>query len=65
MDAIVNLLPKAWQPYAKSVVASLGTIISLLVVVLPDAPKWLSIVVAAATALGVYGVPNKPVPPVE
>lgn len=66
MDAIVNLLPKPWQPYAKSVVAALGTVVMVLVMVFPDnAPRWVSVVIAVATTLGVYGVPNKPAEPVE
>lgn len=62
MDALIALLPVAWRPYAKSVAAALGTIVSVLAVVMPaaDAPRWVAVVISAATALGVYAVPNAP-----
>lgn len=66
MEAIIALLPAAWRPYAKSVAAALGTLVSVLAVVMPaaDAPRWVAVVISAATALGVYAVPNtvKPEP---
>jgi hypothetical protein len=52
------LLPSAWRPYAKTVVASLGLILSALAVALPDVPEWVPVGVSLLTALGVYAQPN-------
>lgn len=52
------LIPAAWRPYAKAVVASLGLVLSALAVALPETPEWLPVAVAFLTALGVYAQPN-------
>lgn len=45
--------------YAKTLVAAAGAAASVLTALNVHAP-WVSAVAAAATALGVYAVPNKP-----
>ena len=47
---------------AKFWVALLGTIVAAVLVGWPDAPRWLVIVSAALTAVGVYLVPNEQPP---
>lgn len=59
---IVSLLPLSWRDKAKAVVALLGAVLGVAVTVVPNSPAWLTTVVALATALGVYGVPNVQVP---
>lgn len=56
------LLPEAWQPYAKSVVAAIGLILSAVAVAIPNAPDWVSVAIAFLTALGVYAQPNAEAP---
>lgn len=57
LDTVVNYLPVAWRPRAKAVIAALGALAVTLSVVLPDAPRWLTVLLAALTALGVYQTP--------
>ena len=57
MNPLLSLLPPAARPYAKSVIAALGLVLSVLAVVTPAA-SWLPVVIQIATVLGVYGVPN-------
>lgn len=53
-------------PWAKSVVAVVGAVaLALKEAAVPLPPGWdtaVTIVIAAATALGVYAVENKPLP---
>ncbi|WP_454051458.1 DUF7439 family protein [Cellulomonas sp. Marseille-Q8402] len=53
------LLPAAWRPYAKTVVAALGTVLSVLAVTLTAVPPWVAVATNLLTALGVWGVPNR------
>lgn len=57
MQALVGILPAAWQSRAKAIVAAFGGAMLTVAVVIPDAPKWLIITVAALTALGVHQAP--------
>ncbi|QZN86600.1 hypothetical protein [Cellulomonas sp. C5510] len=52
------LLPPSWRPYAKTVVAVVGTVLSVLAVGLPAVPPWVVVATNVLTALGVWGVPN-------
>jgi hypothetical protein len=54
-----TLLPAAWRPYAKTVVAVLGTVLSVLALSLPQVPAWVPITLNVLTALGVWGVANQ------
>lgn len=58
LATLVGLLPASWQPKAKGIAGALGGVVSILTLVLPDAPHWLTVTTIVATALGVYGVPN-------
>lgn len=49
---------KTIAQYAKAAIAALGLAASVLTALNVHAP-WVSAVIAAATALGVYAVPNK------
>jgi len=57
MLALVSLLPVAWQPKAKAIVAALGTILTVIVTVTPVLPDWAPAVLTALTTLGVYATP--------
>ena len=50
-----------WRVHRKSVIAAAGAILALAVAVAP-ADKWVGLVVAVATAVGVYRVPNETAP---
>ena len=52
------LLPASWRPYAKAVVAALGSVLQVAAVTIPGAPDWLAVAVAFMTALGVLAQPN-------
>ena len=58
LAAIVSLLPVSWQDKAKSIVGVLGSLLGVLSLVVDGSPKWLTVAVTVATALGVYAVPN-------
>ncbi len=47
---------------AKFWAALLGTIVAAVLVAWPDAPRWLTILSAALTAVAVYLVPNEQPP---
>ena len=55
--AAVSLLPTSWQPYAKTLIA---IVTSLLIVAstATDAPEWISIALAILAAPLVYFTPN-------
>lgn len=59
LDSLVSALPVKWQDKAKGIVAALGSAVGIASVVIPDSPKWLTVAVAVATALGVYATPNR------
>lgn len=57
---LFDLLPEKARPYAKSLVAALGLVLSAVAVAIPQAPEWVPVALAFLTALGVYQVPNAP-----
>lgn len=57
MEEIVNLLPVKWQPKAKSVIAAIGSLLVIVVAVVPVMPKWAAAVLGVLTYLGVYHTP--------
>ena len=62
LDRLVSILPKeSLRTAAKAWVAWLGTVVGLVVIVVPDSPRWLTVAIGVLTALGVYAVPNRPV----
>lgn len=56
-DLILTLLPLRARPYAKSWLALIGVVLSVLAATYGDS-KPLMVAVQIATALGVYGVKN-------
>lgn len=52
------LIPAAWRPYAKAVVATLGLLLQTAVATIPGLPDWVAVAVAFLTALGVYAQPQ-------
>lgn len=56
---MTNLLPAAWQPYAKAWISLLGVIASGIVVAWAAAPNWIGIVGAVLTTVGVYLTKNE------
>jgi len=52
-------MAKKLAAYRKAIVAAIGVAAAVGVALAP-ANKWIAVVVAAATALGVYSVKNKP-----
>ena len=57
LDRLVSILPESQRDKAKAYVAWLGTVASIVTLVVPVAPRWLTAVVAVLTALGVYATP--------
>lgn len=51
---MTNLLPAKVAPYVKAWLSLIGVIVSALVVAIPDAPKWVAVVGAVITSVGVY-----------
>ncbi|QTE30814.1 DUF7439 family protein [Pengzhenrongella sicca] len=62
MHNLLALLPAAWRPYAKAVVAAVGTVLATISVVVPTVPSWVTAVVSALTTLGVFAQTNTPLP---
>lgn len=61
MRSIINTLPVAWQDKAKAIVGALGAVLTAVAAVLQaqgTTPLWLTVVLAALSALGVYGAVN-------
>ena len=58
MNLLLPLLPAKVRPYAKTVLAALGTILTAVAVLVPEVPTWVTLVLSALTALGVYVQPN-------
>jgi hypothetical protein len=59
LTKILDLMPAAWRPYAKAIVAVVGLILGALMLTLPVVPVWLPVVVNTGVLLGVWGVPNQ------
>jgi hypothetical protein len=55
---ILSLLPAKARPYAKTVIATLGTILATVSLSV-DLPDWVAVVLSVLTALGVYAQPNE------
>lgn len=53
---ILPLLPPAARPYAKAVIALIGTVVAVLAVTTGN--EVLGVIVQVLTALGVYAQPN-------
>jgi hypothetical protein len=52
MEALVNLLPKSWQPKAKAIVTLIGAVLASVVVLTPVLPKaWVLPILALTTFL--------------
>lgn len=64
MGALLALMPAAWQPYAKAVIAVVSALLAVAAQVLPfladDVAAAVTSVVAVLGALGVYATPNIP-----
>ena len=58
MNLLLPLLPAKVRPYAKAVLAALGTVLTAVALVVPNDPAWVTVVLSALTALGVYVQPN-------
>ena len=56
-NLLLPLLPAKWRPYAKSVLAALGAILTA-VSLYADAPDWVAGAIGIGTALGVWAQPN-------
>ncbi len=56
--ALQALVPARWQHAAKAVLSVYAAALTAVVAAIPDAPRWLLVVVAVSSALGVYQVPN-------
>ena len=59
LESLVSVLPASWQDKAKGIVAAAGSALSVASLVVPGSPKWLTVAVTVATALGVYATPNR------
>ena len=68
MEALVNLMPKAWQPKAKAIAALVGAVVASVVVLTPILPKASALPILALTvfvtsrtpAVGYVGPEPKP-----
>ena len=58
LDAFTDMLPAKFRPYAKLVVGLIGVALTILAVVAAD-NEIVVVAITVATALGIYGVPNK------
>lgn len=58
LEAFTDMLPTKARPYAKLVVGLIGVAVTILAVVAAD-NEVVTVLVSVATALGIYGVPNK------
>jgi len=59
LESIVDTLPAKAQPYAKTYAASVMAALTVISASVPDAPHWLTIVLAILGAPVVFGTPNK------
>lgn len=58
LEGFTNLLPAKYRPYAKFIIGLIGVVLTVLAVVAAD-NQIVTVLISIATALGVYGVPNK------
>jgi hypothetical protein len=61
-----DILPEAWQPYAKAIVAFLVTVLGGAIAqgaIEGAGALWINILVGALGTYGVYQVTNKPAAP--
>lgn len=61
VSLLLPLLPTKVRPYAKAVIALLGTLASIATLLYADDPR-VAAIVQGLTALGVYAQPNGSVP---
>lgn len=54
----MKLLPASWMPYAKAWCTLLGVIVAAVVTAWTEVPRWVTIVGAVLTSLGVYLAKN-------
>ena len=57
MEALVNLLPTAWQPLAKFIIGTIGIVLTVLSTTLPQSPLWLTIALGIFSAWSIYQAP--------
>lgn len=57
MNAIIDVLPKSWQPYAKSIVGFLGITLTVVSGTVHDIPIWVTIVLGVLATGSVYAAP--------
>jgi len=57
MEALVNLMPKSWQPKAKAIAALVGAVVAAVVVLTPMLPKAWALPVLALTVFATYRTP--------
>lgn len=58
LTSLVSTLPASWQPYAKTYISALLSLLTVLSVALPAAPDWLPIAIAILSAPLVFATPN-------
>lgn len=58
LEAFTDMLPAKFRPYAKLVIGLIGVTLTVLAVVAAD-NEIVVVAISVATALGIYGVPNK------
>ena len=57
MEALVNLLPKSWQPKAKAIAALVGAVVATVVILVPMLPKASALPILALTVFVTYRTP--------
>jgi hypothetical protein len=57
MEALVNVLPKSWQPKAKMIATLVGAIVASVVVLMPMLPKASALPILALTVFVTYRTP--------
>jgi len=45
--------------YAKTIAALVGAVFTSVAATIPDAPLWVTITIAVATAIAVFAIPNQ------
>ena len=58
MNVLLALVPSRYRAAAKAWVAGYAAVLTAVVSAVPHLPKWLAVVVALSSALGVYATPN-------
>lgn len=59
LDSFVSSLPVGVQPYVKTYVAAILAALTVVIAAIPEAPRWITIVIAVLSAPTVYAMPNK------